>query len=282
MLRWAGACRLNLFPSVRTVGWFLALTVALLSISPRPLGASNAKKAVKVVRIVYLVPADRAVREDYADHLKAAVRHLQIWFRNELGDSTTFSINKPVVEVVQTSQVAAWYSTNPAGEYSLWFWNNVLADAFALTGGMFLDPNNIWVFYIDSDPGCGQAIGAAAGVALLPANDLRGLAGETNIPPCVGDQPDTAGVCRWVGGLGHELGHAFGLPHPPTCEDGDPATVCPSNTLLWLGYITYPQTFLLEEDKGTLAQSPFFSSIHGRRSLPECSSGKRKPRSERW
>lgn len=27
------------------------------------------------------------------------------------------------------------------------------------------------------------------GVALLPANDLRGLAGETNIPPCVGQRP---------------------------------------------------------------------------------------------
>jgi hypothetical protein len=210
-------------------------------------------------------------RDEYADRLKAAVEHLQIWTRNELGAGTTFSLNKRPVEVVQTSHVAAWYSTHPAGEFLLWFWNNALADAFALTGGNFFDPNNTWAFYIDADPDCGQLVGGTSGVALLPANDLRGLAGETNIPPCFGDPTDTAGVCRWVGGLGHELGHAFGLPHPAACTDSDSNTVCPTNTLLWLGYITYPQTFLLEEDKEILVQSPFFSPVRLRNSLPECS-----------
>jgi hypothetical protein len=268
---------LNWCFSHRPLGWIVAVAVALLSASPRSFGATNPKTDAKLVRIVYLVPTDRPVRKDYVHHLEAAIEHLQVWFRNETGDGTTFSIDKRnVVEVVQTSQPAAWYSASPAGEYSLWFWNNVLAEAFALTGGMFLDPNAVWAFYIDSDPGCGQAVGATSGVALLPANDLRGLAGQPNIPPCAGASPDTAGVCRWVGGLGHELGHAFGLPHPRTCEDGDANTVCPNNALLWLGYITYPQTFLLQEDKTALAENPFFSAVHLRRSLPECSGSKKQ------
>lgn len=226
------------------------------------------------VRVVYLVPADRVARADYVDRIEAAIRHVQIWTRNEMGDRTTFSLNKRPVEVIQTPHDAAWYKDNPAGdlsEFSVWFWWNALGDAFALTGGDFFDPNNTWVFYIDSDPACGQLVGGTSGVALLPANDLRGLADETNIPACPWESPDTAGVCRWVGGLGHELGHAFGLPHPPACEDSDANTACPTNTLLWLGYITYPQTFLLEQDMETLGRSLFFSEMGLRKSLPECS-----------
>jgi hypothetical protein len=129
--------------------------------------------------VVYLVPSDRAVRQDYSHRLRFAIRNLQIWYRNELADGTTFSLNKPIVEVVPTPHVAPWYSTNPVGSLSsLWFFFNVIGEAFALTGGQFFDPANIWVFYIDSDPACGQLVGATSGVAVLPANDLRGLAGE--------------------------------------------------------------------------------------------------------
>jgi hypothetical protein len=235
------------------------------------IGSVHSQVVDPVVRVVYLVPIDRAVRHDYSQRLRYAIRNLQIFYRNELGDDTTFSLNKPIVEVVPTPHLASWYSTNPAGPFSVWFFNNVVTEGFALTGGRFFDPSNIWVFYIDSDPACGQLVGATSGVAVLPANDLRGLAGESNIPPCPADPPDTAGVCRWIGGLGHELGHAFGLPHPPGCEDADPATSCPSNTLLWLGYITYPETFLLDDDKARLRQSPFFSSVHLGSHLPDCS-----------
>jgi hypothetical protein len=157
-----------------------------------------------LVRMVYLVPADRPVRDDYARHLDSAISHVQIWLRNELGDNLSFSTEKKPVDVVATPHIASWYSTNPNGDFSLWFWNNVLGDAFALTGARFNDPSSTWVFYIDAEGDCGQLAGAAvAGVAVLPQHDLRGLAGEENIPPCPTDPVDTAGPCRWVGGLGH-------------------------------------------------------------------------------
>jgi len=112
------------------------------------------------------------------------------------------------------------------------------------------------VFYIDADVACGQVIGGAAGVALLAANDLRGLTGQQNVPACPGEPPDAAGVCRWVGGLGHELGHAFGLEHPVPCPGGsdDAALMC-------LGYITYPATYLTQADQEILDVSPFFSRL---------------------
>jgi len=263
------SCRVqgHLVDAMRVAG------IALVALFTTSGGISSvqSQSAEPVVRVVYLVPADRDARQDYTRRLRFAIRNLQAWYRNELGGGTTFSLNKPIVEVVPTPHVTSWYSTNPAGPFSVWFFNNVVTEAFELTGGQFLDPSNIWIFYIDSDPACGQLVGAAAGVAVLPANDLRGLAGESNVPPCPTEPPDTAGVCRWVGGLGHELGHAFGLPHPPGCEDTDPTTSCPSNTLLWLGYITYPETFLLEEDKEFLRQSAFFSLIHRGPHLPDCS-----------
>ena len=219
--------------SRRSAAPFVGVAFVVLLVSQGFVGLQDAKRAPgPVVRVVYLVPADRVVRQDYVESLTAAIGHLQIWYRNAMGDGTTFSLHKPVVEVIQTSEVTSWYSTNPAGDSIVWFFNNVVTDAFELTGGAFFDPNNIWVFYVDSDPACGQLVGATSGVAVLPANDLRGLAGEANVPPCAGQPPDTAGVCRWVGGLGHELGHALGLPHPPACADSDPNTICPSNALM--------------------------------------------------
>ena len=227
----------------------------------------------RVIRMVYLIPSDKEFRQDYAIKMENAIRHLQIWYRNELGNSKSFSLHTPVVEVYNTTHPAAWYQTNRGGsDHRFWFWSNVVGDGFALTGGRFDDPANRWIFYIDADPACGQVGGAAAaGVAVLPANDLRGLTGQQNIPPCPNDPPDPFGVCRWVGGLGHELGHTFGLPHPRECEDNDPSTACPFRALMWTGYAIYPAAFLLPTDKATLNRSPFFSPLNLSISLFDCS-----------
>jgi|SRR5690348_4430978 len=214
---------------------------------------NSPKQALPAVRAVYIIPADHAYRHDYAFALERAVENVRTWYQLQMGGKT-FALPKPVVQVVYSEHPAAWYSTTAAGgDAALWFWYNAIADAFALTGGRFEDPNARWLYYLNADPACGQVTGAAAGVALFPANDLRRLVGETNIPPCSFNPPDTGGVCRWVGGLGHELGHTFGLPHPVPCPGGsdDAALMC-------LGYITYPDTYLLPQDKITLNASPFF------------------------
>ncbi|NKE71293.1 Ig-like domain-containing protein [Candidatus Manganitrophus noduliformans] len=235
---------------------------------------SGATNRIPEVRIIYLVPSDRPVREDYKNAIEGAARHLQIWFRNEMGNTRSFTLHTPTVEVFSTTHTAAWYSTNSKpSDFNVWFWENVLADGFGVTGGRFDDPNNRWIFYIDADPACGQITGGTNGVALLPANDLRGLVGELNVPPCSSDQPDTGGKCRWAGGLGHEIGHSLALPHPSGC----PGPTCVEDSLMWFGYRTYPNAHLSPEDKAVIDQSPFFRSMDLTNELFSCEVLDRKP-----
>jgi hypothetical protein len=233
--------------------------------------ANNSKPAKKpssggFVHVVYLVPADKTPRDDYAAAVEEAILEMQAFYQEELGISRsrgrktvgeTFETFTPTVEVVVTPHDSAYYNANnQAGSFEFFF--RAVGDGFEATGGGFNDPDAVWVYYIDADPACGQGTGGTSGVALLPANDLRGLVGEPNVPPCIGDPPDTGGVCRWVGGLGHELGHAFGLPHPPGCDQG----TCSAEaffSLMFFGYILYPDTYFLDEDKELLEASPFFA-----------------------
>ena len=87
------------------------------------------------------------------------------------------------------------------------------------------------------------------GVTVLPEDDLLGL---------VGQHPTQKDVKRWIAGLGHELGHAFGLAHPQDTQKH-------ADAIMWMGiYGKYPdQTYLTDEDKGILMKSPFFFRPNG-------------------
>ena len=224
------------------------------------------------MHVVYLVPVDKAPRDDYAAALQKAILEMQAFYQEEFGISrstgrnavgVTFETFTSAVEVVVTPHDSAYYNANDqAGQFE--FFIRAVGDGFEATGGGFNDPDAVWVYYIDADPACGQGTGGTSGVALLPANDLRGLVGASNVLSCIGDPPDTGGVCRWIGGLGHELGHAFGLPHPPGCDQG----TCSAEaffSLMFFGYTVYPDTYFLDEDKVRLEASSFFAERKIRR-----------------
>jgi hypothetical protein len=215
----------------------------------------------KQVRVIYLVPADKSIRADYQNAIANAISNLQSFYRDQLGSGYTFSLHSPIVEVYQTPHTAAFYSTannsRPGG-----FYESVLADGFALTGGGFNDPNNRWVFYVDADLICGQYIGSTSGISLLPANDLRGLTSQPTVPICSTDRSEVLSVDRWIGGLGHELGHAFNLPHPPGCDDGNcTGGQLAYRSLMYVGYYYYPNTYLLDGNKAQLLAGGFFNTL---------------------
>ena len=226
--------------------------------------------ASKTVRMVYLVPMDKAPKEKYTAAIGNAILHLQNFYQSQMGAAynfSTFSVHDPVVEVYTTSHPASYYSSftgNPFG-----FFQAVLSDGFTVSGGGFNDPNHRWLYYIDANNACDQVIGGNAGVALLGINDLKGLTGEPGL--ICGADAFPSSPCRWVGGLGHELGHTWLLPHPPGCDQGScSGGSFAANSLMWLGFTTYPNTYLLEENKSQLFGTSFFTPLALLGPLPNC------------
>lgn len=209
----------------------------------------------KQVRMIYLVPSDKTVRDDYKAAIADAILHVQDFYQKDLGSNYAFSLHSPIVEVYQTSHTSSWYSTNQSGAFVDWFKNNTWSDGFALTGGGFNDPDNRWIYYIDADSACGQYSGwGESGTAILSAHDPRGLTGEQYIPACSNESENLSGKYRWIGGLGHELGHALGLSHPTVQMPYE------LNSIMAFGYGDYPNTYFISSDRTILLNSGFFTS----------------------
>jgi hypothetical protein len=215
--------------------------------------------------MVYLLPSDVAYDPRVALGMDRAIRHLQIWYQNQLADGRTFSINFPAITVLHSSHPASYFATSS--------WTRATDEVFAALGGRFYDQSAVWNIYL---PVVTDGQGGSASVALLGENDVLGISGE-----------DTGGftIARWVGGLGHEMGHAFGLPHPPGCEEGVVSEDCSS--LMYLGYLDYPETFLTAAEKEQLNASPFYATdVAGTPRLFDAynmaASTRQKARADRW
>jgi hypothetical protein len=220
----------------------------------------------KLVRVVLLVPADRTPDPRHIASLEQATRAAQLWLRARTTQGTSFRVHDPVVEVVTLSQDEAFYRDNdPGSAEDLRFWSNTLTEAFAETGGAFDAPDDVWLYYMDAEPGCGQRTGATSQVALFPRNDLRGLLDEERVPPCGGD-PDSYPRCRWVGGMLLLMTQALGIPPPEACTDGDPETICPQDNIRWLGYLSFPEATLEPAQLEALSGTGFVNAI----GLPSC------------
>jgi hypothetical protein len=199
----------------------------------------------KSVRFVYLVSSDRMENPAYTSAIQMAALSIQAWYKKQL--STTFLLNNPVVEIAHSDQKATWFYANPNGENrDNWGYNNAYDEVHRLLNAQFNDPDFIWVIYSDGPGNKGRG---GSGVCVMPEDDLLGL---------IGQHPEQKEINRWIAGLGHEIGHAFGLNHPAdTQKDAD--------AIMWTGiYGKYPdQCYLTTEDKDLLNHSPFFFDDQG-------------------
>lgn len=222
------------------------VTFALINLRGKGLesGASESPR----VRFVYMVPADMQFNPTYNSAIETAARTLQTWYAGQLGGR----LFRYTVEHYITPNPAAYYS----GSCDQWgYYTRTLEDGFAATGGYFNDPNNRWIFLNSADLCPNQGAGGTSGVAVLHGDDVRGLASNT---------PN-----RYIGGLGHELGHAFNLPHPTGC----PQTGNCTQPLMYLGYTIFPANasgpvILTDADKRTLLESPLVAQFFLTNSIP--------------
>ena len=222
--------------------------------------ALNMAPPEKAVRVLYAVPSDREFRSDYSQAIRRAMEHVRWWYQQQL-DGLTFSLASPIPEKCRMSQ--------PHDFYARYSWHRVLDGVQHCAPVEGYTSETVWVIYPDVDTECsptgsagdgrdgyGELGRGGPGLAMLGGGDLEGLAEPGDYIYC-GEGPYPGPLGRWIGGLAHELGHALGLPHPPGCDEG--LASCDREALMHLGYVTYPATYLRDDDKATLRASPFIT-----------------------
>ena len=243
----------NMNISVRAAGYQEAREgLAVLSATQRdfqltPLTA--VAPATGRVHVLYAAPTDREFRRDYSQGIQNALVDFQFWLRQEL-EGRTFSLYGITPEQCRLSENADFYSRGHA-------WDKVVRGVQHCAPVREDTSVFAWVIYVDVDEACGEPheLGAGGpGLTILPRGDLEGLANPGPYTYC-DEGPYDGPIGRWIGGLGHELGHAFGLPHPPGCDEGSPT--CDRDALMSQGYTRYPNTYLRDDEKVILLASPF-------------------------
>jgi hypothetical protein len=198
------------------------------------------------VHLVYAVPTGDTWNPGDKSGIANAIRSLQSWYFDQVGK--TFSIANAHQQLCQLPHAASHYLVDT--------WDKIFNDLQPCAKVTYTGASKDWIVYADVDHTCNTdgPIGEGTdGLTILGVQDLSGLIGGP-VSEC-GESFDFP-VGRYIGGLGHELGHTFGLPHPPGCDDGLPT--CDENALMWAGYVSYPDTYLRDDEKQMLLKSPYF------------------------
>jgi cysteine-rich repeat protein len=227
-------------------------------------GVCRGSAAVPRVRIVYLVPADRDENPLYTAALAAAIRHVQLWYRDALG-GRTFALADPPVEVARTPHPADWFGSRLPGERYA-FVNDVLRDGGAAIGSQ---GNDVVKYVVDARAPCGQYDSVAGASS---ARFLDGLAGQDDRPQCAGGAPDRSGACGSAGVLAWSIGVLSGME--PYCSRASASAVSCEDALTGSGLRRYPAARLLPADLDRLAISDLYAPIEGLPgAFPPCACG---------
>jgi hypothetical protein len=168
------------------------------------------------------------------------MREAQSFYKQQLGK--TFTLNNPVVEVVNGLHDTNWYITNncdPNGDH---YWcvvfnmQSELQQRFGLN-----NPDSRWLVVgeVSAEEVGKSGGGGSPGWVLLSGHDADGAAGKNGA------------LQRWYGGMVHELGHAFGLPDA-TSTDG----TCMSASLY-----NYPNCVFNQTQKNGILNGPYASFL---------------------
>jgi len=180
-------------------------------------------------------------------NFEAEIKIAQDFYRNQLGETFEFL---PTIVQYGSLNSQKWYdlaqqSLDPAHR------NDYFDQSFYILNKEFLNyinPNLIYLVtqFYDVDPD--KVATKISPYGALNRGNVSVVPGTVCLSP-----PTTPGLFA----IAHELGHAFGLPHTDTI----PADQRPSNwveSIMQNGWNGYPNAILLESEKNTLRQSPYF------------------------
>ena len=179
------------------------------------------------------------------------------WVSDQL-DGPTFSIYGAAPEVCRLPEAEGFYIADA--------WQRVFHGVRDCADVGYAGAEHTWIVYADvwdsapldvvlattrGEDCTGGRLGAGTlGLTMMSGWDIYGLT-----MPRFRQCGNRTGIDRWIGGSGHELGHALGLPHPPGCDAGLPT--CDWEALMYLGYDDWPHTHLRDDEKAVLLASPF-------------------------
>lgn len=209
-------------------------------------GKDSVTKSVEINPITHSVlpylitPTDRPFHKGYYESVRVTTLKLQDWYKSAMGNNKTFMVNPLVVTTLSGLHEADWYNSyngpSSGTDPRFYAFYNTYSEMQQLLGNKFSPGKYVYLVYVAA-PGGGAGI---PGFCAMGDQDLAGL---------LGDNPENPNVNRWVGGAGHELGHAFGLPHPANQN---------SQALMWTGYLTFPNCILQSDDRDILNNSNYF------------------------
>lgn len=223
----------------------------------RPQAAAHAFQNVSQagggpIKIIYVVPDDRRERQDFNSAIADAARDFQTWLGAQL-DGKSIALASPAVTVFHSQRNAAWFKGDASPPS--YFWRITTKELTGLGLVKYNDPNMRYLIFVDADLRCGQSGAGGDGIAVLEANNLRGLVGDPIVPACLERTgADLQRRSRWIGGIGHELLHTLGLGHADQYEDCRD-TACHNRALMKFGYVSYPNADLRPQDKAFLLTS---------------------------
>lgn len=216
-----------------------------------------------VVRPVYMYPTDRSLRLDYYNAIKSALTSVQSFYAGQLGGKTFTIASQPLLCPLEHD--SAYYGSETQNANGSWTgaWSKL--DAALTACGATRDTYTDNVVYADIHSiSCNDRIGAGTTrLTFMGDTDLQGLTGQTGFTnaPCGTGVDQRTGPWGYTGGLGHELGHTLGLPHPDLSNCGTQAQCDYAyNSLMYIGYFNLNTTYFLQADKNTLNASDFISS----------------------
>jgi hypothetical protein len=200
------------------------------------------------VRVIYAVPNDKIHDPDHDVAMLMAMLDLQRWYKDEMAGGGTFALVWPS-QRCRLPEPESHYLSPVERSWGRFY---RLRDAVRETcADIVAEREFATLIFADIDEPCQ---GAQIGAAVKPQTYTAGYA--LLRPPyfvCDGASSPWSRN-RWVGGTGHELGHALGLPHPPGCDEGLPT--CDRGALMkshWL----WPDTYLRDDEREILAASDF-------------------------